>query len=94
MTFEKQCFVQPNEITGVEITCSNCGYRWVRPVSNWQKDSTSCANCQQMWFLDRSGDLAAVKEFVASLKHLSELAGRSQALGFSLRLEVKCPPEK
>jgi hypothetical protein len=97
MTFEKQCFIQPNEIVGIEVTCSNCGYRWTRTVDKWQNDSVSCANCQTIWFEHRgSGDLNTIKEFVASLKHLSELVKRSNelGLGFSLRLEVKCPPEK
>lgn len=95
MTFEKQCFIQPDEIVGIEVMCSHCGYRWVRLVDKWMQDSMSCANCQQIWFVSQaSGDLAAIKEFVASLKHLSKLVERSPDLKFSLRLEVKCPPEK
>ena len=94
MTFEKQCFLGLSEVRGIEIRCSRCGYRWIRPVENWQQDSTSCANCQQIWFLDRSGDLATIKDFVASLGRLRELEKRAPNLGFSLRLEVECPPEK
>jgi hypothetical protein len=94
MTFEQQCFVHPSDIIGIEIKCSKCGYRWTRPIGSWLQDSVNCANCTQQWFINNSGDLKRLKEFVTSILAMTELAGRSEALGFSLRLEVKCPDEK
>jgi hypothetical protein len=91
MTFEKLCFIQASDIMGIEVKCSKCNYRWVRPVDNWLQDSMSCANCTAVWFLPNSTDLQNIKNFVLSLRAISELIERQKGNPFALRFEIKCP---
>lgn len=91
MTFERLCFLEVSDITGIEVKCSKCNYRWIRQVDNWIKDSVTCANCGAIWFLQNSTDLQNMKNFVASLGAISDLIKRQNGSPFTIRFEVKCP---
>lgn len=89
MTFETQCFVLPADIIGIELECSKCGYRWIRPVDNWIQDGVNCGNCGEVWFIKNGSDLTNLKNLVSALRAISELT--KKPLPFSIRFEVKCP---
>jgi hypothetical protein len=95
MTFEKLCFIQTSDITGIEFKCSKCNYRWIRQVDKWLKDSLACANCGETWFLQNNNtDLQNIKTFVASLLAVSILMEKQNGNPFAIRLEVKCPQDR
>jgi hypothetical protein len=91
MTFEKLCFIQAGDITGIEVKCFKCGFRWTRQVDKWIQESVSCANCGEMWFIQNSTDLQNIKNFVASLRAISALIERQKGNPFGIRFEIKCP---
>jgi ssDNA-binding Zn-finger/Zn-ribbon topoisomerase 1 len=94
MTFEKSCFIQAGDITGIEVKCSKCNYRWIRRVDNWIQDSITCANCGENWFIKNSNDLQSIKNFVASICSISEMVERQKGNPFALRFEIKCPQDR
>ena len=94
MTFEKLCFIQASDITGIEVKCFKCNYRWIRDVDNWIQDSVTCANCGEIWFLQNSTDLQNIKTFVASLRAISTLIKKQNGNPFTIRFEIKCPEKQ
>jgi hypothetical protein len=94
MTFERLCFIQASDITGIEVKCFKCNYRWIREVDHWLQDSVTCANCGKAWFLENSTDLQNIRNFVASLVAISALIKRQNGDPFAIRLEVKCPQDR
>lgn len=94
MTFEKKCFVEPEDILAVRFECSNCGSILTIPVK--QISSTKiqkildnpCSQCdKETGFPFGTSEMERFIRFNVTLSELSEaMKGRNLKFGF----EVKC----
>ena len=49
MTFETRTAIEPQDILGIEIECTQCKCRCVLPLNNFVKVPLACPNCPASW---------------------------------------------
>lgn len=50
MTSETRTLIELSDITGVEITCSGCGYGAYYPIAKFTELESFCPQCKIAWF--------------------------------------------
>jgi hypothetical protein len=97
MTFEKKCFVQPNDIIAVHFTCAQCGAATVVPIAGGVTEqarrvaASGCQFCHTPWgFHPGSNEHKLLCDFASAIEQIAPyLNGRN----LILKLEIKCPVE-
>lgn len=95
MTFEKMCFVSPEDILSVQFECTNCGAATTIPVDKLENGdigivlTNNCRHCRTPTGLAiNTKELAELIDFNLLLGKLSKtLKGR----GIKLSFKVECP---
>jgi hypothetical protein len=95
MTFEKTCFVSPEDIEAVQFKCAHCGSSISVPINKLQTGDlgiVATANCHYCrtapGFVMGGSDLEHLLTFTTILSGLTQiLKGKNLKLGF----QVKCP---
>jgi len=87
MTVEKRCFIDLQDITGVEIECSKCRTKILFPAFDSDKLSVQCPNCGVLFFDPKKDDLQAIVDLG---NKLNDVANRGLS---GIRLHINLPDE-
>lgn len=88
MTRETKTTIQPDDIKSVEIECTKCHNRIVRPAATmWQQEIMSCPGCGTPWMPYREV-LTRLRDMVFQLQTFSNLPSQGNGVPFSIRFEI------
>lgn len=83
MTIETRTAIEPKDILGIEIECSGCGYRCVRPIRNFHAVPIACPNCNKNWLAMRD-EFARLEKLAYDIGLLSNRQDSSVHLRFEI----------
>ena len=88
MTRETRTTIIPSDIKAVELECSSCHSRIVRPPGTWPEQILSCPNCGANW-TNYKDALARLRNVTFQLRGFSELPPQQDnTVPFTIRFEI------
>jgi hypothetical protein len=89
MTIETRTAIEPQDVLGIEIECTNCQYRCVRSVGSFYDVKIACPNCNASW-------LPVQEEFgrLAKLANTLGILSKREQTAVKIRFEIACPQSK
>lgn len=95
MTFEKRCFISPEDILSVQFSCAGCGTATIVPLDKLANGdiglalTNPCRHCRTKTEINQgTQELSDLMEFTLILGRLARaLKGR----GIKYQLQVECP---
>jgi hypothetical protein len=88
MTSETRTTIDPSDVVAIEIECTNCHVRQVRPLGAERGRLDNCPNCNETWMTLGSSDAKNIFYLIQSLNDLKSLM-ESGKTPYRIRLEVK-----
>ena len=96
MTFEKSCFVSPQDIKSVKIQCTACGSANIVPVAKLDKIGNALAN-KCVYCGEPSGvnmGTRELEELMVFSDILGRLAAHLKGRNITYSLQIECPDPK
>jgi predicted RNA-binding Zn-ribbon protein involved in translation (DUF1610 family) len=88
MTKENRITIEAADITAVEIECTGCHNRIVRPAATvWQKEIYICPGCGASWIASKDL-LTSLGSAVFELRRVSEAPHAGVNSPFTIRLQL------
>ena len=87
MTVETRCFIELDDVLGVEFQCHRCGARTLL-----EKPATiiACPVCKEDWLTPNTEEARILQTFLNTIQNAkAKMEGRA----FSLRLQITSPEE-
>jgi hypothetical protein len=88
MTTETRTTISPDDIKAVEIECTKCHFRIVRPAGSVAaQELSACPGCGVAWIPYRE-TLSNLRNVVFQLRSLSNPPSQADGVPFSIRFEI------
>jgi ribosomal protein S27E len=89
VTRETKTTISPSDIKAVEIECTKCHNRIVRPAGGiWQLDIMNCPGCGSTWIPYREA-MGRLRDVIFQLHGFSDLPSQGTGVPFTIRLEIR-----
>jgi hypothetical protein len=96
VTFEKSCFVSPQDIVSVKIQCIACGSANIVPVAKLDRVgkaiASDCFHCGASTGV--SGGTRELEELMVFSDILGRLAAHLKGRNITYSLQIECPDPK